>query len=341
MHCFDALRQYVMCNIDDTLMWTNGHREAGVGQEKKCGDWDALREWAEERSADYFDFERVAGKDQGDRWLPRSERVLLSTSKCRQDKPYTLQRLDEMGPTKDVAWWTNRIDHKITAKRDKAWAIKGYPCTGLGGFLMPSISRLPNYGDIISRIKHGGSFLDMGCYMGTDLRQLSMDGCPQDRLYGMDIVNHWDLGFELFRDKGRFDAKIIQADIFQPNQELLELKGSVDIISATHFFHNWTWREQFDASCTVAALVKPGGKVVGFQVGNFNEGRRGDIHPKLMLHDVNTFAALWNEVGKTTGTRWQTDAVMRSWESMGYWKDEVAYIGADAGILQFVVSRIS
>jgi hypothetical protein len=61
MHCFDALRQYIMCNIDDTLLWTTGHRESGVGQTKKCHDWDALRDWAEERSASYFDVEPGLG----------------------------------------------------------------------------------------------------------------------------------------------------------------------------------------------------------------------------------------------------------------------------------------
>jgi hypothetical protein len=61
MHCFDALRQYIMCNIDDTLLNTTGHRDAGHGQTKMCNDWDALRDWAEERSASYFDVEPGLG----------------------------------------------------------------------------------------------------------------------------------------------------------------------------------------------------------------------------------------------------------------------------------------
>lgn len=46
-----------MCNVDDTLLYTTGHRDAGIGQSKMCHDWDALRDWAEERSAEYYDFE--------------------------------------------------------------------------------------------------------------------------------------------------------------------------------------------------------------------------------------------------------------------------------------------
>ena len=61
MHCFDALRQYIMCNIDDTILWTSGHRDTGHGQEKKCNDWDALRNYAESKSANYFDVEPEKG----------------------------------------------------------------------------------------------------------------------------------------------------------------------------------------------------------------------------------------------------------------------------------------
>ena len=50
-----------MCNVDDTILYTNGHRESGVGQTKKCQDWDALRDWTEARSAHYFDVEPEKG----------------------------------------------------------------------------------------------------------------------------------------------------------------------------------------------------------------------------------------------------------------------------------------
>jgi hypothetical protein len=61
MHCFDALRQYIMCNVDDTLLWSSGHRDVGRGQKKKCQNWDALRDWTEERSVGYLDAEPGPG----------------------------------------------------------------------------------------------------------------------------------------------------------------------------------------------------------------------------------------------------------------------------------------
>lgn len=61
MHCFDALRRYIMCNIDDTLLVSDGKGALGQGQIKMCHDWDAMREWAEKYSANYFDFEPGTG----------------------------------------------------------------------------------------------------------------------------------------------------------------------------------------------------------------------------------------------------------------------------------------
>jgi len=68
-----------MCNIDDTLLWLSGYeqtshldparletshlngRAIGPMQTKKCHNWDALRDWAEDRSASYFDVEPRRG----------------------------------------------------------------------------------------------------------------------------------------------------------------------------------------------------------------------------------------------------------------------------------------
>ena len=50
-----------MCNIDDTLLYTRGNRDAGHNQGKFCHDRDRLRDWAEERTANYFDVEPGMG----------------------------------------------------------------------------------------------------------------------------------------------------------------------------------------------------------------------------------------------------------------------------------------
>lgn len=54
-HCFDALRQSVICNADTTPLYTFGDFSAGDGQMHKCRNWNELREYARENSACYRD----------------------------------------------------------------------------------------------------------------------------------------------------------------------------------------------------------------------------------------------------------------------------------------------
>ncbi|KAI1185986.1 hypothetical protein F5B17DRAFT_441418 [Nemania serpens] len=54
-HCFDALRQNVQCNADNTPLYSFGDHTAGDGQLHKCKDWVQLRRWAAENTACYRD----------------------------------------------------------------------------------------------------------------------------------------------------------------------------------------------------------------------------------------------------------------------------------------------
>ena len=65
MHCFDALRQHIMCMADDTLLYTEGHHDSGFGQTRMCRDWDALSQWATDRTACFHDF---VGQGEEMRW---------------------------------------------------------------------------------------------------------------------------------------------------------------------------------------------------------------------------------------------------------------------------------
>ncbi|KAL9622198.1 MAG: hypothetical protein Q9160_003381 [Pyrenula sp. 1 TL-2023] len=77
-HCFDSLRQHVMCQSDDTLLFTEFKNQAGVGQVRKCRNWDALRDFATAYTACYYDYIEIEeGKqrfnmcDGGEDGLPR------------------------------------------------------------------------------------------------------------------------------------------------------------------------------------------------------------------------------------------------------------------------------
>jgi hypothetical protein len=55
MHCFDNFRQYIQCTAGDTLLHTWGVNTTGDGQQRRCRDWNVLRNWASEHTACYRD----------------------------------------------------------------------------------------------------------------------------------------------------------------------------------------------------------------------------------------------------------------------------------------------
>ena len=54
-HCFDALRQYVMCTAGDTPLYTWGRNITGDGQQRRCRSWAMLSSWATEHTACFMD----------------------------------------------------------------------------------------------------------------------------------------------------------------------------------------------------------------------------------------------------------------------------------------------
>jgi hypothetical protein len=57
LHCFDAIRQHIMCNADNTPLYGHGDGTAGDGQMQRCRSWDALREHATKSTACFRDGE--------------------------------------------------------------------------------------------------------------------------------------------------------------------------------------------------------------------------------------------------------------------------------------------
>ncbi|KAF1354047.1 hypothetical protein BDV97DRAFT_396832 [Delphinella strobiligena] len=81
----------------------------------------------------------------------------------------------------------NQVVPHIEAIRERAWKVFPYPCIGGFHFIELSLSELPIYPEVLSRVQSGESFLDVGCCFGQDIRKLVFDGAPSNKIYGSDL----------------------------------------------------------------------------------------------------------------------------------------------------------
>lgn len=208
-------------------------------------------------------------------------------------------------------------------------------------FLTPYISHTPAYWAIIERLKAGETLLDVGCFLCVDLRRMAFNGAPSARMYGVDIVSHWDLGFELFRDQSKFKANFIEADILSKDPQLEELKAKIDIISISAVLHQWDWQGQIKAAKRLVDFSLPGSIIVGHQIGNLTgkENFWKATQTRHFNHDPTTFSAFWDQVGKETGTKWKTEARLLTFEDMQWDPKDQASLPEGSRVLDFVVTR--
>lgn len=183
--------------------------------------------------------------------------------------------------------------------------------------------------------------IDIGTFIGQDLRRLVVDGAPSTNLYAVDIVNHWDVGFDMFLDRDKFYANYIESDILHPTPVLKELDGKMDIIWITHVLHQWTLEGQIIAAKNLVALSHPRTLLAGYQVGA--DVATHQAPTKLMkgesfLHDPASFAQMWDQVGKETGSKWQSQAQYVSLSDMGWQPEDLPTKGRR--VLRFTVERI-
>ncbi|GAB7327547.1 hypothetical protein MBLNU13_g11411t2 [Cladosporium sp. NU13] len=227
--------------------------------------------------------------------------------------------------------------------REKAWNIRAYPCVGLGVYLVPQLRRLPAYPEIIQRVVQGQVLADIGCFIGHDLRHLVNDGAPARNLYGFDIIDFWDLGFEMFQDRDRFKAHFVQADIMAADSKLAEFKGKLDITYIAQVLHQWNWDGQIEACKRLTSLSKPGSLIVGNQIGNSTAQAivLDSIPLPLWRHNEQSFEKLWQEVGVATDTTWECSSWLRNFEEMSWRAEDSAWMEEGACVLEFVVRRVT
>ncbi|KAB8342708.1 hypothetical protein FH972_022308 [Carpinus fangiana] len=265
----------------------------------------------------------VASQGQGQGQLMRDERHDLP--RYADELPKDFERFRKLlanysGIPED------QVDDHVRAVREKAWSIHPYPCVGQWRFLDLSISQHPLYPKVLSMLTSDDDkkLLDMGCCFAQDLRSLAADGVPSENLYGADLrLEFLDLGYDLFRDKGKIKAHFYEGDALAlPGSEaeggLKELNGQFDIVHAASFLHLFSWEDQVTAACRLVSFFKPDAKeavIFGRQIGTLKPGkyqRRNDPNGSRFAHDLNTFQQLWDGVGEKTGTKWKLEGELRT-----------------------------
>lgn len=105
--------------------------------------------------------------------------------------------------------------------------------------------------------------------------------------------------------------------------------------------HQWNWKDQVEAAKKLVAFAKSDALVVGYQIGNVEAKKV--INPALQVpqwrHNPESFAKMWSQVGAETGSMWETQAWLRSWEDMGWDPADQAWMDPGDTVMFFVVTR--
>ncbi|KAJ6263865.1 Methyltransferase adrK [Drechslerella dactyloides] len=207
------------------------------------------------------------------------------------------------------------IHEHVMRTRDKAWEVAPYPCIGKFWFLVMNLHRLPCYPLVLSELKNGAKFLDLGSCMGQDVRRLVYDGAPGANIVGVDIKGALlDLGYELWRDRETLAVKFLEADIFDDSEAapLRLYRENFDFIHLGMIFHLFTWKMQVKLMERCIMFLKPqnGSMIMGQAVGRVEGGddALAENVAASFRHSADTFKKLMEEVQEKTGIKFEVRA---------------------------------
>jgi SAM-dependent methyltransferase len=250
------------------------------------------------------------------------------------------------------------VDAHIYKMRDILWSHAPYPCVGQFKFLRLNLVNHPQYQHILSTLRSasGPCILDLGCCVAPDLRSLAHNGIPSTQLFGSDLnASFLTTSYDLFDDASAFKGTLVAADIFSSTlfeEQFLGWENKFSIIHAGLFLHLFNWERQLLVCEKIVKLLKDekGSMLVGEMVGCQGGGLRGPASKNIseerkpFLHDDGSFAKLWGEVAKKTGTVgcWKVEGVFtlryKEWEDGG--NSKAFFEGEGIGWFTFSVERV-
>ncbi|KAF2193338.1 hypothetical protein K469DRAFT_744980 [Zopfia rhizophila CBS 207.26] len=242
--------------------------------------------------------------------------------------------------------------------RDRAWALDAYPCFGRWLFLLPGISGLSWYDDVVlKRAREGATVLDLGCGLGQEIRRVAVtESVKSTQLYVLDVSQEiWALGLELFGDASSPPAKFIQADartdryaesLRANSEQLFQLSGKVDVVLMGLFLDLFHFPGQVEVGKTVAMLSKVGTHAVGYSrgttTGNAVEEEVKDAGTRSMVHDDKSLKTLWFDIGELTKTKWKVEVNLVEIGEFGWEQEDVGWMGGPPPMgICFVATRES
>ncbi|KAL4735229.1 hypothetical protein BDV11DRAFT_212181 [Aspergillus similis] len=225
----------------------------------------------------------------------------------------------------------DQITAHVHRVRDQAWDILPFPCIGLFRFLDFPAYLQPVYPEVLSRIKSGETFLDLGCCFGQDIRKLVHDGAPGENLIGVDTEPRFlELGYQLFKDKDRLKAHFLTGDVLA-DDFLAEWCGKIDIIFLGSFLHLFSFEQQKAIVVQLSRLLRGKNSLV-FGRHLATTGRGGTLKENacgwsLYHHSEETIRQLWetDASGKWEVTSELIPYASESWDNGVKWQagDEV------------------
>lgn len=209
------------------------------------------------------------------------------------------------------------VQHVVDT-RNRAWEVHPYPCLGQFRFLELNLSKRGLYKSLVEELTatfSPGRFLDIGCCLGQDLRKLIYDGVPPERVAGAELNGAFvDLGYDLFKDKGRLAGKapIVSASILvdpsSPASPLNSLVGTFSSVQLGMLLHLFTWEEQLAAFRHTLTLLRgqPGDRIFGQATGNLDGTPTASVGQRATFkHNVETFTRLIAKFSASTSTTWR------------------------------------
>lgn len=198
---------------------------------------------------------------------------------------------------------------KIKEESLKVWqdafSMKHYMCISSFRFLYPRILSHPMYHYISSNLEDK-TILDIGCFMGTDLRQMVVDGADPSKLMGTDISERFfELGNQLYDDKEAPLITFVAGDIASDDildydnktGKLARYQSSIDIIHTGSLLHLLFREDSLSVLKKVHLLLVNDGILFGRMAGSEKEQSFDDSEGLRHIHSIESLKTVLTEIG--------------------------------------------